>query len=75
MALTSVLVGSPWSESAKHSWASRNSRRLVVDLFKQIINIIGGVVWAHGGNNILYGLRLRKVVKLLRAMDTRELKD
>ena len=55
--------------------ASYNSRRLIVDLFEQIVDIVGGVIWAHGANNILNGLRLRKAVKLLRAVDTRELKD
>lgn len=55
--------------------APRNSRRLVVDLFEQIINIDGGVIWAHGADDVLHGLRLRKAVELLRPMDARELKD
>ena len=38
-------------------------------------DIINDVIRVHGADNVLHGLRLRKGIKLFRAMDTRELSD
>lgn len=54
---------------------SCDSHRLVVNLPQQIIDVINNIIWAHGAEYVFHGLRLRKGVKLLRAMDARELKD
>ena len=73
-------MGRYWRAEHGHIWHNRveirrNSHRLVVDLLEQIIDIVGDVFRVHGTDDILYGLRPRKAVKLLRAMNTRELED
>ena len=40
-----------------------------------MINIVDDIIRPHGAENIFHHLRLRKGVELLRAMDSRELKD